>query len=169
MSIFKLGLNIIEKCKDFRYHFHPALKNILPKSPNKFNLSTKKNTCLLSKVLSIDEDKICQKIHVAHLEKLGCLVELVDTARAALEKLAFPYKIIFLDVNLPDCSSDTLVNLIRNDERNVNKDTPIIVTSSWLSESFIKKYLAIGINEVYIKPIISMDFKKILRTYNVIV
>ena len=70
---------------------------------------------------------------------------------------------------MPDCSSDVLINLIRNDESNINKGTPIIVTSSWLNESLKKNYLNIGVNEVYVKPIIELDFKKILQTYGVIV
>lgn len=161
MSILKLRSNLVEKFRDFGNNFYPAAK----KSLDQLNLATKNRKCILSRILSIDENRICQKINATHLEKLGCLVELVGTARAALEKLVHPYKIIFLDVNLPDCSSDVLINLIRSDERNINKNTPIIVTSSWLSEPFIKNYLTIGVNEVCIKPIVATDFKKILRIY----
>lgn len=165
MSIFKLRANLAEKIRGFGNNFHPALKKPL----EQLNLVTKSARYSLSKVLSIDDNKVCQKINLTHLENLGCFVELVDTARAALEKLVSPYKIIFLDVNLPDCSSDVLINLIRNDESNINKDTPIIVTSSWLNESLKKNYLNIGVNEVYIKPIIELDFKKILQAYGLIV
>ena len=165
MSIFKLRANLVKKIRGFRHNFHPGFKK--PLEPP--NLAAKNSQNSLSKVLSIDDNKVCQKINLTHLEKLGCLVELVDTARAALEKLVLPYKIIFLDVNLPDCSSDVLINLIRNDESNINKDTPIIVTSSWLNEPLRKNYLNIGVNEVCVKPIIELDFKKILQTYGVIV
>lgn len=165
MSIFKLRTNLVEKFKGLGNNLHPALK----KSSKQRNLATKNARYSLSKVLSIDDNKVCQKINLTHLEKLGCLVELVDTARAALEKLVSPYKIIFLDVNLPDCSSDVLVSLIRNDESNINKDTPIIVTSSWINQPLRKNYLNIGVNEVYVKPIVELDFKKILETYGVVV
>lgn len=143
--------NLVEKLKGFSSNFNPFLK---------------KTKATLSGVLLIDGNKICQKVNTTYLEKLGCLVELVDTAREALEKLVLPYKIIFLDENLPDCSSNVLINLIRNDQQNINKDTPIIVTtSSWPSKSFIKKYLDLGANEIFIKPIIVTDFKRVLNKY----
>lgn len=161
MSILKLRTNLIEKIKDFGNIFNPVLKKPLIE----LRLPIKNVSDSLTRVLSIDDNKICQKINVSHLEKFGCIVECVDSARHALEKLTFAYQVILLDVNLPDCSIDVLVNLIRSDEGNVNRTIPIILTSSWLNEACKQHYLTLGVNEVYIKPIQEKDFKKILQNY----
>ncbi len=79
-----------------------------------------------------------------------------------------PYQIILLDVHLPDCSIDVLINLIRSDEGNINQKVPIILTSSWLNESFKKNYQDLDVDEVYVKPIQEKDFKKILQNCGVI-
>lgn len=163
MSILKLRTNLVEKIKEFGNSFHPVLKKPLAE----LKLPIKNASNSLIRVLSIDDNKICQKINVNHLEKLGCTVECVSSARSALEKLTFSYQIILLDVNLSDCSIDVLVNLIRSDEGNVNQATPIILTSSWLNEASKQHYLTLGVDEVYIKPIQEKDFKKILQNYGV--
>ncbi|KAF5271618.1 hypothetical protein FQR65_LT05239 [Abscondita terminalis] len=164
MSILKLRANLVEKIKDFGSSFHPTLKKPL----EELNFPIKNVRDPLPKILSIDDNKICQKINVNNLQKFGCVVECVNSARSALDKLSSAYEIILVDVNLPDCGIDLLINLIRSDERNVNQKVPIVLTSSWLHETCKKNYLAIGINEVYIKPMQENDFKKILQNYGVI-
>lgn len=164
MSILKLRTNLVEKIKCFGNNFYPVLKKPLEES----RLPTKNISGPISKVLSVDASKICQKINVNHLEKLGCEVESVHFARSALDKLSVPFQVILLDVNLPDCSIDLLINLIRCDMGNVNQKTPIVLTSSWLNKSCKKIYLDLGVNEIYIKPIQKKDFKRILQNYGVI-
>lgn len=163
MSILKLRTNLVEKIKDFGNSFHPMLKK-----PLEGSLSIKNFNQSLARILSIDDNKICQKINLNHLQKFGCYVDCVHSARAALEKLILSYKVIFLDVNLPDCSTNVLINLIRSDEGNINQTVPIILTSSWLTDASKRNYLALGVNAVYIKPIKEKDFKRILRDYGVI-
>lgn len=161
MSILKLRTTLVEKIKDFGNSFHPVLKKPLAE----LRLPLRNMSSSLTRILSVDDNKICQKINVNQLEKLGCTVECVNSARSALEKLTFSYQVILLDVNLSDCSIDVLVNLIRSDEGNVNQKTPIVLTSSWLNKAFKQHYLGLGVNEVYIKPIQEKDFKKILQNY----
>lgn len=163
MSILKLRTNLVEKIKCFG-NLYPVLKKPL----EELSLPIKNVNGSLSKVLSVDASQICQKINVNNLEKLGCMVESVNSARTALDKLSSPYQIILLDVNLPDCSINLLINLIRSDQGNVNQKTPIVLTSSWLNKSFKKNYLDLGVNAIYIKPIQKKDFKKILQNYGVI-
>ncbi|MEN9916201.1 MAG: hypothetical protein RLY40_133 [Pseudomonadota bacterium] len=164
MSISKLRTNLVEKIKCFGNNLYPVLKKPL----EELNLPIKNLSGSLSKVLCVDASKICQKINISNLEKFGCTVESVNSARSALDKLSSLYQVILLDVNLPDCSIDLLINLIRSDERNVNQKSPIILTSSWLNKSYKKNYLDLGVNEIYIKPLREKDFKKILQNYRLI-
>lgn len=163
MSVLRLRTNLVEKIKDIGNNFSPILKKPLEgggwiKNANKS----------LVRILSIEDNQICQKINQNHLQKLGCYVDCVYSARAALEKLALSYKMIFLNVNLPDCSTEVLIHLIRSDEKNINQTAPIILTSSWLANVSKGHYLALGVNEVYIKPIKEKDFEEILKNYGVI-
>ncbi len=163
MSILKLRTNLVEKIKDFSNSVYPILKKNLEGS-----LSIRNINQSLPLVLSIDDNKICQKINLNYLQKFGCYVDCVHSARAALEKLVLSYKVIFLDVNLPDCSTELLIDLIRSDEGNINQTAPIILTSSWLTDASKRNYLTLGVNEVYIKPIKEKDFKRILINYGII-
>jgi CheY-like chemotaxis protein len=165
MSILKLRTSLVEKIKDFGSSFHPILK----KPVEELSLPTKNVGGTIAKILSIDDNKICQKINANQLQKFGCIVECVNSARGALEKLTSAYQIILLDAHLPDCSVEVLINLIRNDEGNINQKVPIILTSSWLNESFKKNYLALDVDEIYVKPIQENDFKKILQNCGVMI
>lgn len=164
MSILKLRANLVEKIKCFGNNLYPVLKKPL----KELSLPTKNMSGSLSKVLSIDASKICQKINVNNLEKLGCIVESVHSARSALDKLNSCYQVILLDVNLPDCSIYLLINLIRSGMGNVNQKTPIVLTSSWLNKPCKKIYLDLGVNEIYIKPIQKKDFERILQNYGIV-
>lgn len=164
MSILKLRTHLVKKIKCFGNCLHPVFKKPL----EELSLSTKDVTDARPRILSIDDDKICQKINVNQLQKLGCVVDCVSSARSALEKLTLAYQVILLDIHLPDCSIDVLINLIRSDEGNVNQKVPIILTSSWLNESFKRNYLSLDIDEVYVKPMHEKDFKKILQNCGVI-
>lgn len=164
MSILKLRANLVEKIKYFGNNFYPVLKRPL----EELSLPINNLDASLSKILSIDASKICQKINVNNLQKFGCIVESVDSARGALDKLSSSYQVILLDINLPDCSIELLINLIRSDEGNVNQKAPIVLTSSWLNKSCKKNYLDLGVNEIYIKPIQEKDFKRMLQNYGVI-
>ena len=164
MSILKLRTNLVERIKDFGNSFHPVLKKPL----EELSLSTKHGTDSLTRILSIDDDRICQKIIVNQLQKFGCQVDCVNSARSALEKLTSAFQVILLDVHLPDCSIDVFVNLIRSNEGNVNQKVPIILASSWLNESCKKNYLTLDVDEVYVKPMQEKDFKKILQNCGLI-
>ena len=161
MSILKLRTHLVEKIKSFGNNFHPIFKNATEE-----NLY--KRIDQSSRILSIDDNKICQKINVNQLQKWGCFVECVYSARQALEKLSSPYEMILLDLNLPDCSTDIFIHLIRSDEGNCNHKAPIVLTSSWLNVAYKKHYLALGVNEVYIKPMNEKDFERILQKYKMI-
>lgn len=163
MSILKLRTHFVEKIKAFGNNFHPVLRHSIEENIYK---RTGKS---IGRILSIDDNKICQKINVSQLQKFGCSVECVHSARQALEKLTSAYEIIFLDVNLPDCSIEIFINLIRSDEQNSNQKTPIVLTCAWLNEAYKKNYLALGVNEIHIKPMKENDFEKILKRYSEVI
>ena len=120
------------------------------------------------KVLSIDDNKICQKIHETLLKKCGCVIELAGTAKEALEKLVVPYEIIFLEPRLPDFCGEALIDLIRYDKQSVNKKTPIIIISSGAKANLNKKYFSREIEAIFIKPILIHEVRVILKKYDVI-
>lgn len=120
------------------------------------------------KVLSIDNSRICQKVNETILKKLGCLVELAETAKEALEKIKMPYEIIFLEACLPNFKGELIVDLIRCHEQSLNRNTPIVIISSWFELNFRKQYFARGVDAVFTKPLLLQDFKKILQHFSVI-
>jgi CheY-like chemotaxis protein len=116
-------------------------------------------------VLSIDNNKICQKVNKTLLEKLGCFVELADTAKEALENCATAYEIIFLEIRLTDFPGEKLVDFIRHGDQSRNKSTPIIIISNWIDVAFKKKCFFMKIDAVFTKPMLIENFKAVLQKY----
>ncbi|WP_019215705.1 response regulator [Legionella tunisiensis] len=79
-------------------------------------------------------------------------LSLATTVKEALEYLNRQvFHCILLDIGLPDISGEELLPLIRN--HSLNKNTPIIVISSHVNEAIQLKYLQLGANHIYAKPI----------------
>ncbi|MDQ8039381.1 MAG: response regulator [Rickettsiella sp.] len=119
-------------------------------------------------ILSIDDNKICQKVNETILKKFGCFVELAGTSNEALQKMVKPYEMIFLEARLPDHRGEAFIDLIRYDERSANKKTPIVIITSWIESTLNKKYFSREIDAIFIKPILRHEFKTILQKYGVI-
>ncbi|MES2997706.1 MAG: response regulator [Pseudomonadota bacterium] len=159
-----LKLPVELKSAGVEINFHTSLTRYT----NQYSFVGKVSHPFMPSVLSIDGNKICQKVNEILLKKLDCSVELAWTVEGTLAKLATPYEVIFLEICLPDFArGEMLVNLIRHDKRSVNKKTPIIVISSWLEAAFKKKCFSIGVSSIFIKPILAVDFENVLRRHGI--
>jgi two-component system, sensor histidine kinase RetS len=123
---------------------------------------------VMPKALSIDNSKICQKINTILLKKLGCWVELAETAQETLEKITLPYEIIFLEILLPNFDVALLLDFMRHHEGSLHRKTPIAIISSGVTSTFKKKCFSMGADAVFSKPMRLQDFKFILRRFNLI-
>lgn len=71
------------------------------------------------------------------------------------------YDLIVVDIGLPDMSGIDIITHIRF----INKDVPVLVTTGCVSIEYKKTCLALGANEVYLKPFASELFCNDVSNY----
>ena len=105
-------------------------------------------------VLLVEDNKIAQLAASSLLEDNGFSTDVVGTGQAALDTLAkHHYDLILLDIGLPDIDGYTVIQQIRNPEKEKNsKHIPIIVLSAHVDESQRYKFQHI-INDCVEKPL----------------
>lgn len=109
-------------------------------------------------LLLVEDDELTQKIEAYTFQELGCEVVTANNAQAALKALDKPFDIIVLDVGLPDQSGVRLAEAIRHGRTKQNHNTPIVVVSTYATETDRQRYMSAGVDNVLAKP---MDHEKI--------
>ena len=106
-------------------------------------------------VLLVEDNKIAQLAASSLLEDNGFSTDVVGTGQAALDTLAkHHYDLILLDIGLPDIDGYTVIQQIRNTEKEKNsKHIPIIVLSAHVDESCEEKYQHM-VDGCIVKPLI---------------
>lgn len=115
----------------------------------------KKNNC----VLLIEDNRICQKVSVLQLERLGYAVELAETGKQAIALIEKKtYCAIISDLSLPDISGEEIIKFARKCER--SRFTPFILQTA--QETFNEKqyYLDLGADIFLLKPISLGELKQ---------
>jgi two-component system aerobic respiration control sensor histidine kinase ArcB len=115
-------------------------------------------------VLLIEDDAIVRIVHSSFLEELGCKVEIACHGTEALTKVNNQYDIIFIDIGLPDMLGTDVVKQFRKNSN--NQHTPIVALTGYSSESNKKDFLASGINQIAIKPVLYEELKKIVQHWS---
>ena len=109
-------------------------------------------------VLLVEDDELTKKIEEFTFRELGCDVVTAPDAQSALEALDKPYDLVILDVGLPDQSGVRLAEAIRRGRTKQNHSTPIVIVSTYASDTDRERYLTAGATDVLSKP---MDHEKI--------
>jgi len=113
------------------------------------------------RVLLVEDSPVVQRVHVKMLEKLGCQVDLAENALQALAMSANDYDMIFMDIGLPEMSGLDVTEEIRRREKN-RKHIPIIAITGFAHEEDRANCLAVGMDDVAVKPIKPEELKELL-------
>lgn len=117
-------------------------------------------------ILLAEDNRINQMICEQLLVKLGCVVDVVETGRIALEKVTDnkPYDAIFMDCNMPDMDGFLATAAIREVEKNAGRsETPIIALTAHVEEEVKRKCLESGMNDFLSKPFLFEDLEAIIN------
>ncbi|MGC1183214.1 response regulator [Legionella sp.] len=115
-------------------------------------------------LLIIEDNLMCQHIYRAALGGLNYQLELVDTAVQALDSLSQQaYSCIILDLGLPDKEGWELIPIMRANP--LNRLTPILVITAHADESLQQQCIALGANEVCIKPVPPDEICQLLKKH----
>lgn len=63
------------------------------------------------------------------------------------------FSIIFMDINMPGLDGIQTTDLIRNDEKNINRTTPIIALTAHIDEIIKEECINVGMNDIMKKPL----------------
>lgn len=109
--------------------------------------SIKKATISL-KLLVVEDNAVNQQVSIEMLEKMGHIVDIVDNAEEALNRLnRNRYDLLLLDYHLPEMDGLSLVKVWDN----VHK-TPIIMVTADLTDNVLQKCLKLNIDNIVAKP-----------------
>jgi CheY-like chemotaxis protein len=113
------------------------------------------------KVLLIEEDAIVRIVHKSFLEKLNYEVEIACNGTEALENVNDYFDLILMDMGLPDILGTEVVKEFRR-RLSKEKAVPIIALTGYSSETSKRDFLAVGVDEVVIKPVFFEQLDQIL-------
>lgn len=102
-------------------------------------------------ILVVDDNLVNLTITKKILEKLGCIVDTVDSGIKCLEQIKNKtYDIIFMDIMMPEMDGVETLNNLRSID---NFNTPVIALTADAGVDSREKYLSLGFNEYIPKPI----------------
>jgi len=109
------------------------------------------------RILVIDDSKfICKQIRTV-LEPRNYTINTSHTAKDALNKLQkYDYKLIILDMELPDMHGLKLLETIRKES--IYLDIPIVVLSGTATPEIVRDVLKYGANDYIKKPFVFEEF-----------
>ncbi len=127
------------------------------------------NRCYAGQYILLAEDvEINREIVIALFEHTGLLIECAGTGREALEMFEADmdrYKIIFMDIHMPEMDGYEATRRIRKLPYKQALEIPIIAMTANVFREDIEKCLAAGMNAHIGKPLNYDEVNNILRRY----
>jgi CheY-like chemotaxis protein len=119
-------------------------------------------------VLLVEDDSMIQKVHTAMLSKLGCNVDIASNGMTAMKMASSDpsYKIIFVDIGLPDISGFEVINQLRAHHQKMNLDTTIIAVTAYCGKSETQACINAGVSDVLNKPVVLNTMREVIEKYS---
>lgn len=115
------------------------------------------------KVLVVDDTKMNLKVFAALLKKTQIDVDMASSGAEAIEKChANRYHMIFMDHMMPEMDGIQCFDALRQDEENLNKDTPIIMLTANAISGMREMYLEHGFTDYIPKPFQMADLARVI-------
>ncbi|MFH1843483.1 MAG: two-component regulator propeller domain-containing protein [bacterium] len=119
------------------------------------------------RVLVAEDNPVNQKVAQLYLERMGCVVEMVENGLQAIESLtATPYDMVLMDVQMPEMDGLAATEAIRDPESSVqDHEIPIIALTAHAMKSSRDQCLEVGMNDHVAKPISSEELETVMARY----
>jgi len=116
-------------------------------------------------VLFVEDNALASKLGALILEELNCSVDVVSSGETAVELATKKtYRIIFMDIGLPDIDGLVVIKKIRN----INSKVPIIALTAHSDKDYVAQSYAAGASEFLVKPLSNELAGEILKRYLVV-
>lgn len=120
------------------------------------------------KILIVEDQVNSALIAKNILLNLGCIVDLANSGKAALDLSSkYKYQMILMDVGLHDMDGCKITQIIKNDLENPNQDTHIIGLTAHSDEALRKRSLKAGMINILNKPITHSLARQIIENYSI--
>lgn len=116
-------------------------------------------------VLLAEDDRVNQRVATRMLEKLGCVVDVANHGREAIEKLsAGNYDLVFLDVLMPVLDGFEAAREINASFERASRP-PLIAMTANVSLGDRERCLQEGMDDYVSKPVSSNEMARVLATW----
>ncbi|MFT6658165.1 response regulator [Maritalea sp.] len=114
------------------------------------------------KVLIVDDNQYACALATAQLKKLGIgeTKSVSSGAEALLQLMEQDYDVLLTDWYMPDVSGAGLLGVVRDKRFKGNSNIAVVVMTAYASSDNIERALALGADEVVIKPANGTDLGK---------
>lgn len=118
-----------------------------------------------ARILLVEDNRLNQKVAKIMLEELGCVVDIVDNGKLALNLFKkAQYDLVFMDIGLPDMNGLEITRAMRARAGN-SKRTPIIAMTAHVLEEDKDNCFEAGADDVLTKPVMQLQLKAILQQW----
>lgn len=119
------------------------------------------------KVLLVEDDPVIQLVHKRYLNQLGADLTITDSGKKAVELSKYHFDLILMDVGIPEINGLEATTMIREREKNTEKKSVIIGLTGYSDPESRERCLAVGMDEVLIKPVEPETIKRVLQQLNI--
>lgn len=122
-------------------------------------------------VLLVEDNPVNQRVAMMMLQKLGFQPDFAGNGQQALKMVkekalleSYPYKVVFLDIFLPDIDGSEVCRRIRSELP--LKDQPFIVAlTADESQENLKHYIEDGMDAILIKPLKMSELQEVIDIF----
>jgi len=127
------------------------------------DLNLKDYTILVAEDMDFNREVLAK-----YLEKTGITIDFAEDGKIAVEKFkanSDKYKLVFMDINMPEMNGDEATKIIRALDIEKAKTIPIIAMTADVFKEDIEKCLAAGMNDHIPKPVVPKIILGKLKQY----
>ncbi len=106
----------------------------------------------MKNVLLIEPDPMIAYTTRRYFESLHCCVKVVNGGLAALEKLHHPYRLVVVNLDLPDLSGLVITRHLRQ-SKGPNSRTPVVIVTAHEDEQQKVRAYELGVKAFLYKPL----------------
>lgn len=113
-------------------------------------------------VLIVDDNQYACALAGAQLKKLGIgsTKSVATGAEAVLQLMENDFDVLLTDWYMPDVSGAGLLGVLRDQRFGRNSNIAVVVMTAYASSDNLERALALGADEVVVKPVNSADLGK---------